>query len=110
MLPSEWTTRCHGSFSCVVARMRPTRRGALGSMSPWVPTKPAGVARPGPTMRAVRASRPPLVSGIASISCVDQAADRAALGRRRSGPLLLEHLADLADARGVLRLLIGGSQ
>jgi hypothetical protein len=52
--PSERTTRCHGTLHSVVASMRPTRRGARGSISPYVWTKPSGIAQTRSRMRAAR--------------------------------------------------------
>ena len=52
--PSTLTTRCQGTCSSVVARIRPTRRGAFRSTSPYVRTKPAGMARTRARIRAAR--------------------------------------------------------
>jgi hypothetical protein len=56
MRPSARTTRCHGTSCGVVARTCPTRRGARGSMSPYVWTKPFGIARTRARMREARVS------------------------------------------------------
>ena len=56
-VPSERTTRYQGTSSRVVARTKPTRRGARRQRSPYVATDPRGISRTCSTTSASNSSQ-----------------------------------------------------
>src|ERR1051325_6388329 len=94
-------TRCHGTSSVVVARIRPTRRGAPGSMSPSARTNPLEIARMRARIRLVRVSGPapslPADTSIRLISRLD--------GNGPSRPVILLRGRVHLGARAQLRHL-----